>query len=85
MRSLALAVLFFALAFPAVAELSQVSPTFLLPGPVATSALPTCSSATSGMYYLVNDALTPLIGSSLTGGGLVTVVVKCNATNWLVI
>ena len=48
------------------------------------AALPTCNSAMSGQIYTVTNALTPALGVAVVGGGAVSVIVRCNATNWLV-
>lgn len=50
-----------------------------------TSGLPICNTATQGLIFVVTDALLPVVGSLLGGGGLITVAVRCNGTNYLVI
>jgi hypothetical protein len=51
---------------------------------VTIASLPTCNAASAGNVYLVTNALTPVIGSSVVAGGAISVLVRCNGTNWLV-
>lgn len=46
-------------------------------GAVATSALPSCASATLGRRAEVNDATLAIPGSALAGGGTFTIAVQC--------
>ena len=85
MRALLLATALWLAALPASAERMVFTPSLMFAGTTITSALPSCAAGTSGTYYLVTDALTPVLGSTLVGGGAITVTVKCNGTNWLVI
>lgn len=48
------------------------------------AGLPTCNAGATGFVYLVTNALVPVLGSAVAGGGAVSVLVKCNGTNWLV-
>lgn len=66
-------------------EIMTVSPSPVVNGPTTVSLLPSCNASVSGQYYLVTDALLPVLGSLLTGGGSVSVVVKCSGTSWLAI
>jgi hypothetical protein len=50
----------------------------------ATSALPACSASLTGQVYLVTDALLPVVGSILGGGGAIQVLIHCNGTNWVI-
>lgn len=53
--------------------------------PSATVAgLPTCNASALNRIYTVTDALTPAIAGIVAGGGAVTVMVRCNGTNWIV-
>lgn len=57
--------------------------------PIATigaggSQLPTCNSTTKGAMYIVTDALTPVAIATVVGGGVVSIGVTCNGTNWIV-
>lgn len=53
--------------------------------PSATAAaLPTCNAAALNRIYTVTDALAPAIAGVVVGGGAVTVMVRCNGTNWIV-
>lgn len=45
--------------------------------------IPTCSATYNGVWSLVTDALTPVYGGTLVGGGAVRAPVVCNSTNWL--
>jgi hypothetical protein len=49
---------------------------------VAVSALPSASTAGVGARSFVNDALTPVFGSAVTGGGAVTVPVYSTGSAW---
>jgi len=61
----------------------QASGAFL--GRVFTVAgLPSAATAGTGARAFVNDALTPVILTAVTGGGAVKVPVYSNGTNWLV-
>lgn len=48
------------------------------------SQLPACSAATKGTMYIVSDALTPVAIATAVGGGVVSIGVTCNGTNWIV-
>lgn len=54
------------------------------PPSATTTTLPTCNAGAIGAVYIVTNALTPALGLTVVGGGAVSVVVKCNGTNWLV-
>lgn len=47
------------------------------------ASLPTCNAGQSGVIRQVTDALTPTVGSTVAGGGAVTVLVHCTGT-WIV-
>ncbi len=49
---------------------------------VAVSALPSAATAGVGARSFVNDALTPVFGSAVTGGGAVTVPVYSTGSAW---
>lgn len=72
------------LAAPASAGVVQPLPQAPIPQNVAVSALPTCNASTSGWVYRVTDSLLPALNVTVIGGGAVSVVVRCNATNWVV-
>lgn len=55
-----------------------------IPPSMTTAGLPVCGAATTGSVYRVTDALLPTLGVAVTGGGAVSVVVRCNGTAWLV-
>lgn len=48
------------------------------------AGLPACNAGATGLVYTVTNALTPALGLAVVGGGVVSVVVKCNGTSWLV-
>lgn len=52
--------------------------------PVAVGSLPAAATAGSGTRAFVNDALTPVYGSTVTGGGAAKVPVYSDGTNWIV-
>lgn len=53
--------------------------------PVTTvGALPACAAATTGIFYVVTDALLPASLAVVAAGGAVVVPVVCNGTNWIV-
>ena len=49
---------------------------------VAVSALPLAATAGVGARSFVNDALSPVFGSAVTGGGAVTVPVYSTGSAW---
>lgn len=55
-----------------------------VPQNTTTAALPACVAANAGVVFRVTDALLPALGISIGGGGAVSVLVRCNGTNWLV-
>jgi hypothetical protein len=55
-----------------------------IPPNTTVAGLPVCSATTSGWVYRVTDALVPALNGVVVGGGAVAVVVRCNATSWLV-
>ncbi len=52
--------------------------------PVAVASLPAAATAGAGARGFVTDALTPVYGSTVTGGGAVKVPVYSDGTNWIV-
>ena len=52
--------------------------------PVTVAALPAAATAGAGARSFVTDALTPVFGSTVTGGGAVAVPVYSDGTNWIV-
>jgi len=46
--------------------------------PIAVGSLPACTSANAGAVFQVNNALLPIVGSLIAGGGAVTLLVHCN-------
>ncbi len=52
-------------------------------GDFAVASLPTASVTWTGVRLSVNDALTPVDGSPVVGGGAVFVPVICNGVSWL--
>lgn len=83
MRGLLLALALCAAA-SASAETMALSPSQMIAGTTTVGSLPSCTAGLNGQIYIVTDALLPAIGSAVGGGGAITVVVKCNATSWLV-
>lgn len=86
MKSILTAVAFL-LAFPAFAQDTTPSlraTTSVQVSSLTVSALPVCSSATTGWVYLVTNALLPILGMAVAGGGGVSVLVRCNGTNFIV-
>lgn len=86
-RILAAAIALALCAASAVAQ--QASPVVTVggvsvPPSVTVAQLPACSAATSGWVYRVTDSLLPALGVAVAGGGAVSVLVRCNATAWLV-
>jgi hypothetical protein len=56
--------------------------TYIKVTPVAVSALPAAATAGAGARAFVNDALTPVFGSAVTGGGAVAVPVYSTGSAW---
>lgn len=52
--------------------------------PVAVGSLPTCDSGAKGKFASVNDATTPVLGSSVANGGAAFAAVVCNGSAWTV-
>ena len=52
--------------------------------PVAFASLPSAATLGSGARAFVNNALTPVFGSAVVGGGAVAVPVYSDGTNWIV-
>jgi hypothetical protein len=50
--------------------------------PVAVASLPAAATAGVGARSFVNDAMTPVFGSAVTGGGAVTVPVYSTGSAW---
>jgi len=48
------------------------------------TGLPTCNAAANNMIYLVTDASSPAVGSTVVGSGAVQTLVHCNGSNWIV-
>jgi hypothetical protein len=46
--------------------------------PIPVSGLPACTSSNAGAVFQVNNALLPIVGSLIAGGGAVTLLVHCN-------
>lgn len=71
----------------AVATHAQVaSVTHLGQTPKATvTNLPSCNATSDGQPYLVTDALTPVLGGIVVGGGALKVSVHCySGTGWVI-
>jgi hypothetical protein len=79
----------FTLLFAGAAHAQEARPVIVV-GPAmqapstTVGALPACNAASSGNVYLVTNALVPVLGATVVTGGAVSVLVRCNATNWLV-
>jgi hypothetical protein len=73
---------------PAGAQLSVISgptPSISSVPNVAVAGLPVCNAGTDGLIYRVTNALTPIIGSVVIGGGAITLLVHCaSGTGWVV-
>jgi len=67
----------------AYARVSTTNPTGRIPLSVVGS-LPACSAGVEGVLYGVTDALTPVVLSTVVGGGAVHTLVYCNGTSWIV-
>ena len=52
--------------------------------PIAVASLPSAATAGAGARYCVNNALAPVFGSTVAGGGAVNVPVYSDGTNWKV-
>ena len=50
----------------------------------AVGSLPACNAGRNGDIRNVTDANAPTVGATVAGGGAVTTLVHCNATNWIV-
>jgi len=48
------------------------------------ASLPTCNGGANGLVSVVTNALTPVVGATVVGGGAVQVLTHCNGTNWVV-
>lgn len=72
------------LATPCAAEQMTIIGQPFVPQSVIASALPTCSTANTGVVYRVTDSLLPALGIVVAGGGAVAVIVRCNGTAFLV-
>jgi hypothetical protein len=53
------------------------------PNVVEVADLPTCSSGTIGLLYVVTDASSPTYGATLTGGSSTVALALCNGSTWL--
>lgn len=53
--------------------------------PIVTIAnLPTCNAGSNGLIYQVTNALAPIVAALPIAGGLVTTLVHCNGTIFVV-
>lgn len=52
------------------------------PNVTTVSELPTCSSGTVGLLYVVTDASSPTYGAALTGGSTTVALALCNGSGW---
>jgi hypothetical protein len=52
--------------------------------PITVASLPSAATAGSGSRYFVNNALAPVFGSTVAGGGAVNVPVYSDGANWKV-
>lgn len=82
-KLLAVALLLFASGASAETMLVVNQPFIPLTSSVATLGT-TCLAAQTGFVYRVTDALLPALGVTVAGSGAVSVLVRCNGTNWLV-
>lgn len=49
------------------------------------ASLPSCTVSNTNMIYTVTNALTPVIGSVVVGGGAISVLVHCQSgVGWVV-
>lgn len=69
---------------PASAEDIYRSANPFTPQSVLAANLPACTTSLTGQVYSVTDALLPLLGAVVAGGGAVSVIVRCNGTSWLI-
>lgn len=53
------------------------------PNVTVVASLPTCSSGTKGLLYVVTDASSPTYGSALTGGSTTVALALCSGSSWL--
>jgi len=53
------------------------------PNVTIVASLPSCSSGTKGLLYVVTDALSPTWNATLVGGSTTTVLALCNGSNWV--
>lgn len=65
------------------AHVVRIGTSALVPA-VTVASLPACNAASTGNVYQVTNALGPTLGLTVVGGGAISVVVRCNGTNWLV-
>lgn len=68
----------------AEAQTGTVRPLQIKYTPQTVASLPVASTAGAGARMFVSDALTPVFGSAVTGGGAVNVPVYSDGTNWMV-
>ena len=52
------------------------------PNVTTVAELPTCSSDTLGLLYVVTDASSPTYGAALTGGSTTVALALCNGSTW---
>lgn len=52
------------------------------PNVTTVADLPTCSSGTVGLLYVVTDASSPTYGAALTGGSSTVALALCNGSSW---
>lgn len=52
------------------------------PTVTVVASLPTCSSGTKGLLYVVTDASSPSWNGALTGGSTTTVLALCTGSTW---
>ncbi len=53
------------------------------PNVTVVASLPTCSSGTKGLLYVVTDASSPSWGGALTGSSTTTTLALCNGSSWI--
>lgn len=53
------------------------------PNVTVVASLPTCSSGTKGLVYVVTDASSPTWGGVLTGSSTTTTIALCNGSSWV--
>ncbi len=53
------------------------------PNVTVVASLPTCSSGTKGLVYVVTDASSPTWHSVLTGSSTTTTLALCNGSSWI--